>query len=283
MASTTPTATWSAEPPQLVVDKTDHDVDILEAADDIAYDITITNISLTVPLTINSIIDEVTFVPAGGAPESRGTLVVDAERRRRRPVLDRGRAWSPRIATARSARRSRPTAVRPCARSPSTSRATPTTATRTRSPSTPFTTVDQHVTASNEADTPVVNVAPDISIVNDRVAGLGAGDRRSGRLHVDGHQRELRQRRPGDDHGALRQRLRQLLPREHRGGRDRHQLLRSRGRRAPSAWRLGQLHDHGVPVGPGRRRHVDNATVAGIGEEGSRATADDAQTCCSPT
>ena len=34
------------EPPQLVVDKTDHDVDILEAADDIAYDITITNISV---------------------------------------------------------------------------------------------------------------------------------------------------------------------------------------------------------------------------------------------
>ena len=66
-----------AEPPQLVVDKTDHDVDILEAADDIAYDITITNISVTVPLTINSIIDAVTFVPAGGAAESRGVLVVD--------------------------------------------------------------------------------------------------------------------------------------------------------------------------------------------------------------
>ena len=79
-----------AEPPQLVVDKTDHDVAIREAADDIAYDITISNISLTVPLTINSIVDAVTFVPAGGAAESRGTLVVDGEWRRSMPACWRG-------------------------------------------------------------------------------------------------------------------------------------------------------------------------------------------------
>ena len=47
-----------AAPPQLAVDKTDHDVDILEAADDIAYDITMTNIGQNVPLVISSIIEQ---------------------------------------------------------------------------------------------------------------------------------------------------------------------------------------------------------------------------------
>ena len=54
--------------------------------------------------------------------------------------------------------------------------------------------VDQHVTASNEADTPVVNVPPDISIVNEPVPGAVPETGGQVVYTIDRHQRELRQR-----------------------------------------------------------------------------------------
>ena len=204
------------EPPQLVVDKTDHDVDILEAADDIAYDITITNISLTEPLTITSITDAVTFVPKGGAPESRGELVVDEN-----GIDDAGLVGVDLVSTD-------------CDAAIGTVLAT-TAVSTTCTITLRFTgnaddryedkvTVDAVRRRARHTPPPPTRLTRRSSTLprhHDRQRphpGLGAGDRRSGRLHVDRHQRQLRQRRPGDDHGALRQRLRQLLPRGHGDG-----------------------------------------------------------------
>ncbi len=66
------------EPPAVRVFKTDNGAQIAEPGQDIAYVIRIENLSATEPLFVTSITDEVTFIPQGNAPESRGTLVIDA-------------------------------------------------------------------------------------------------------------------------------------------------------------------------------------------------------------
>ena len=181
-----------AEPPQLVVDKTDHDVAIREAADDIAYDITISNISLTVPLTINSIVDAVTFVPAGGAAESRGTLVVDGNGADDAGLLAGVSLVSTNCDVAIG------TTLPPggSAACTITLRLTGNADDRYEDKVTvdAIHDVDQHVTASNEADTPVVNVPPDISIVNEPVPDAVPETGGQVVYTIDRHQRELRQR-----------------------------------------------------------------------------------------
>ena len=223
-----------AAPPQLAVDKTDHDVDIREAADDIAYDITITNIGSTVPLTIDSIVDAVSFIPAGGAAESRGTLVVDGN-----GIDASGLIGVSLVSTDCDSTIG--TTLDPNGGSAVCTITLHFTGNADDRYEDKVTVdavhdLDQHVTAANEADTPVVNVAPEITITNTGVADLGAGDGRPGRLHADDQQRQRRQPRPGDDHRAVRQHLRHLLPPEHREGRDQHRLLRSREPPARAAW-----------------------------------------------
>jgi hypothetical protein len=152
------------EPPQLVVDKTDHDVDIHEAADGIAYDITITNISVTEPLTITSITDAITFVPNGGTPQSRGELIVDQNGIDASGLIDVGLVSTNCMSTIG-------TVLAPnggSALCTITLFLTGNADDRYEDKVTVDALDDelQLATASNEADTPVVNVAPDILIVN---------------------------------------------------------------------------------------------------------------------
>ena len=57
------------EPPALSVFKTDNGAQIDEPGENIAYDLTITNLSITEPLTITSITDDVFFTPEGGSQD----------------------------------------------------------------------------------------------------------------------------------------------------------------------------------------------------------------------
>jgi uncharacterized repeat protein (TIGR01451 family)/LPXTG-motif cell wall-anchored protein len=73
----TASRTVLAEPPALNVFKTDNGAQIDEPGDDIAYDVTLTNLSVTEPLTITSIVDDVFYTPLGDPQVSAGTLVID--------------------------------------------------------------------------------------------------------------------------------------------------------------------------------------------------------------
>ena len=135
---------------------------------------------------------------------------------------------------------------------------------------------DQHVTASNEADTPVVNVPPDISIVNEPVPG--AVPETGGQVvytltvtnesFVSGDPVEITEL-SDSVFGSF-------FPQNTVTGvisttcfALENVVLLAPGDSASctiTAFLSGQAGD----------AHVDNATVAAIGEEGSRATADDA-------
>jgi uncharacterized repeat protein (TIGR01451 family)/LPXTG-motif cell wall-anchored protein len=73
----TASRTVLGEPPALGVFKTDNGALIDEPGEDIAYDLTLTNLSITEPLTITSIVDEVFFTPLGGVQTSIGSIVID--------------------------------------------------------------------------------------------------------------------------------------------------------------------------------------------------------------
>ena len=263
-----------AEPPQLVVDKTDHDVAIREATDDIAYDITISNISLTVPLTINSIVDAVTFVPAGGAAESRGTLVVDGG-----GVFDDGLLEGVSlVSTDCDVAIGTTLAPGGSATCRITLRLTGNADDRYEDKVTvdAIHDVDQHVTASNEADTPVVNVPPDISIVNEPVpdAVPETGGQVVYKLtvtnesFVSGDPVEITELSDSVFGSFFPQNtVTGVISTTCFALED--VVLLAPGDSASctiTAFLSGQAGD----------AHVDNATVAAIGEEGSRATADDA-------
>ncbi|MEZ5297798.1 MAG: hypothetical protein R2697_16420 [Ilumatobacteraceae bacterium] len=70
------TRTILGEPPAITVFKTDNDETIAEPGENIVYDIDISNQSTTESVTITQVTDEVYFTPAGGTRVLVGTLVV---------------------------------------------------------------------------------------------------------------------------------------------------------------------------------------------------------------
>ena len=185
------------------------------------------------PLTINSIVDAVTFVPAGGAAESRGTLVVDGN-----GVDASGLIGVSLVST--DCVESIGTTLAPggsvvCT---ITLRFTGNADDRYEDKVTvdALDDVDQHVTASNEADTPVVNVPPEISIVNDPVPASvpETGGQVVYTLTITNE--SVVSRDPVTITELSDSVFGSFFPENTGDGRDRHQLLRPREPSARAAW-----------------------------------------------
>ena len=250
----TASRTVLGEPPSLNVLKTDNGAVIDEPGENIAYDLTITNLSVTEPLTITSIVDEVFFAPEGGSQESRGSLVISGD-----PVVvdTSGLIDVTLVDTDCDDLIGTTLAVNGDPADNASCTVTLTLAGNAGDSYHDVVTVvavDDEGTpaeAENEADTPVVDVLPTISIDEGRrTPTAGSRDGRPGDVHAHDHQH---QRGDGsvDDHEPLRQHVRQLLPGQHPDRGRQHRLPRTPGRCARPGC-LDELHDHCDDQRPGR-------------------------------